>query len=195
MNTEQLDMWEGDFGNTYTKRNPVDWVTRVRAFSIVVGDLKLGSILEVGCNRGHNLIALSKVVPETCQIIGVEPNAFALDISKSYKVKTVKGNIFNLPFQTGQFDMVMTAAVLSHIHMDNLEQALLEIYRVSNRYILAMEYYWHMEKEISYTGKGLWRRPYHAAYLYCFPDLKIIKDGSLGYKDGFDKLSFWVFEK
>ena len=46
--TEQLDMWEGDFGNTYTKRNPVEWITRVIGLGEIIKDLSLGSVLEVG---------------------------------------------------------------------------------------------------------------------------------------------------
>ncbi len=193
--TEQLDMWEGDFGNTYTKRNPVDWITRVISFGSIVRDLGLGSILEVGCNRGHNLLALAKVTDDACQIVGIEPNAFALEISRSYRVKTMKGNAYNLPFSDNRFDMVMTVAVLSHIHADHLTLALREIYRVSRKYLLAIEYYWYRDKEIAYTGKGLWRRNYLKIYLDTFPTLKVVKYGDLDKKDGFDDLTYWLLQK
>ncbi len=188
-------MWEGDFGNTYTTRNPVDWITRVISLGSIVKDLGLGSILEVGCNRGHNLLALAKVTQDGCQIVGLEPNAFALEISRSYRVKTLKGNAYHLPFPTAQFDMVMTAAVLSHIHADHLKMALEEIYRVSRRYILAIEYYWYRQKEIPYTGKGLWRRNYLKIYLDTFPNLKVVNYGDLDKKNGFDDLTYWLLEK
>jgi pseudaminic acid biosynthesis-associated methylase len=188
-------MWEGDFGNNYTIGNPVDWVRRVLPFANIVGPLKPDSILEVGCNRGHNLMSLSKVTPESCQIAGVEPNAFALEVAQTSKLKVVKGNAFSIPFRDGQFNLVMTSAVLSHIHTSHLLYALREIYRVSNQYILAIEYYSPSEEEVEYRGKGLWRRNYYQSYLEYIPTLTLVKEGFLGHTDGFDDLNFWVLAK
>lgn len=191
---EQLRTWETDFGNTYTKRNHVDWVTRVLGFARILEGLEINSLLEVGCNRGHNLVAISKVL-EKCKTIGVEPNAFAAMIARTANLNVVKGNAYSLPFQNNQFDTVMTVAVLSHIDKSDLGDALDEIYRVSKQYILFAEYYAPFEFEAPYTGNGFWARNYLDIYTTRFPSLKEVSKGSLGHKDGFDKLSYWVLKK
>lgn len=190
--TEQLETWEGDWGNKYTKRNPVDWVSRVIGFNKVFTGLTPSSVLEVGCNRGHNLIALSKVLD--ARIVGIEPNAFALEIARASKLDVVKGNAYGLPFDAGAFDAVMTVAVLSHIHIKDLGRAIDEIYRVSNKYIVFAEYYAIGEVETPYTGR-LWRRNYAQTYMDHFGKMGIVSKGFLGHKDGFDKLSYWILEK
>lgn len=190
---EQLKVWEGEFGISYTKRNPVDFITRMVAFKRVFAGLDFKNLLEVGCNRGHNLVALEQLY--TSRIVGIEPNSFAVAIARAVKLDVIKGNAFDLPFENGHFDMAMTIAVLSHIHSADLCVALDEIYRVSGKYILCAEYFAPVEIETPYEGHGLWSRDYCKIYQNRFPDLKVLGLGSLGYKDGFDKLSYWILGK
>ena len=63
--TEQLQMWSGEFGKQYADRNPVDWREVVPFLQPIVEGLVLERVLEVGCNRGHNLVALREILGKT----------------------------------------------------------------------------------------------------------------------------------
>jgi SAM-dependent methyltransferase len=85
--TYQRKIWEGDFGKAYTDRNVIDWRTRLPAFRKMLDGLLVEQVCEVGCNRGHNLIALAELIGEPSNIIGVEPNQHALEIARASSVK------------------------------------------------------------------------------------------------------------
>ena len=71
--TDQLGAWSGEFGKQYTERNQISWEARKPHFEGIVKGLSLGSVLEVGCNRGHNLVALQSIVGEGTARVGIEP--------------------------------------------------------------------------------------------------------------------------
>lgn len=75
--TAQLKMWEGEFGEAYTARNKIDWRIREPAFRSMLAGLPVKRVFEVGCNRGHNLIALTEVLGADSEVAGVEPNEYA----------------------------------------------------------------------------------------------------------------------
>jgi hypothetical protein len=100
--TEQLDVWKSDFGKGYTERNQVDWRRRVPAFRAMLGGLPLRHVLEVGCNRGHNLVTLREVLGPDVELTGVEPNEYARQLASESGVKAVAGSIFQLPFPDGR---------------------------------------------------------------------------------------------
>lgn len=197
--TTQLQAWQGDFGNAYTDRNQVDWRQRFSAFERIVRGLSIHSVLEVGCNRGHNLVALSQVANGPRELAGVEPNLHARQIAKESAVGASihPGNAFELPFGDGTFDLVFTSCVLIHVAPGDLSRALSEIVRVSRRYILAIEYFASTPTVIHYRGHDelLWKRDFGADYRACFPDLVLTQNGSLGPADGFDECAWWLFCK
>jgi protein-L-isoaspartate O-methyltransferase len=71
---DQLRIWEGEFGKDYTDGNVIDWRTRLRAFRQMLDGLPIKRVLEVGCNRGHNLVCLAELLGEESEVVGVEPN-------------------------------------------------------------------------------------------------------------------------
>ena len=71
---EQLNEWKGLFGDEYTDRNVVEWQARFPLFRQMLGDLNLKRVLEIGCNRGHNLVAMIGLLGEGADVIGIEPN-------------------------------------------------------------------------------------------------------------------------
>ena len=54
--TRQVKVWEGEFGVAYTDRNTIDYRTRLPAFRSILSELSIKQVLEVGCDRGHNLV-------------------------------------------------------------------------------------------------------------------------------------------
>ena len=79
--TDQLEIWQGEFGVAYTDRNVVDWRVRLPAFQQMLDGLALQRVLKMGCNRGHNLILVTKLLGESCDVLGVEPNRYAIELA------------------------------------------------------------------------------------------------------------------
>lgn len=197
--TEQLKIWQSDFGDAYTDRNPGDWRKRNAAFQVMLEGLSIGSVLEVGCNRGQNLIVMSELLGDRCELAGVEPNEYALGIAKASarNSRIVQGDAFDLEFKDGYFDLVMTACVLIHVSLSDLPRALNEIYRVSSHYLLAIEYFAEEETVIQYRDHNnlLWKRDFLGHYQTQFPDLDLVRQGYWGPEDGFDRTHWWLLEK
>jgi pseudaminic acid biosynthesis-associated methylase len=196
----QLQAWEGEFGRAYTDRNVVDWHVRVPAFRVMLSGLTLGRVLEVGCNRGHNLLTLSHVLGEETDVVGIEPNRYALGIARSLvgdRGAVLRGNIFDLPFKAGYFDLVLTAGVLIHIPLDSLHVAIRELDRVSGRFMLVVEYFAEQETLIPYRGHDdlLWKRNFPSHFQQCLPGVGLVRSGYWGPEDGFDRAHWWLSEK
>lgn len=195
----QLDVWRGQFGRDYTDRNIVDWRLRLRAFRQALGGLHIWRVLEVGCNRAHNLEAIAHLLELDAELVGVEPNRHAAELARASATKAtvLLGNAFNLPIRDSSFDLVFTAGVLIHIPSDHLPLALSEMFRVSRRYVLAIEYFASRETQVSYRGHDdlLWKRDYLALFRSQFPDAALRQSGSWGRDQGFDRTSWWLLEK
>lgn len=195
----QLDAWKGEFGEAYTDRNVADWRARQPGFREVLGGLELRGVLEVGCNRGHNLVALADLLGEDADVVGIEPNRHAQRIARaaSDRIGVLSGNAFELPFRDGTFDLVFTAGVLIHISLADLPRALAEIHRVSRRYVVALEYFAEEETAIPYRGREdlLWKRDFLRHYQTQFPDLRLVRSGYFGPEQGFDRTTWWLLEK
>jgi len=196
--TDQIQVWEGDFGDSYTDRNIVDWQTRLPAFRTMLDGLEIGTVLEVGCNRGHNLVVLGKLFPPA-GIVGIEPNWKAIRIAQQTSPATpvVRCHGFAVPFRDGTFDLVFTANVLIHVCLKDLPAAMTEIHRVSGRFIMAVEYYAEEETVIHYRGHDdlLWKRNFRRHYESMFPELKPVRSGYWDRSDGFDRSHWWLWEK
>lgn len=195
----QLENWSSDFGREYTNRNVIDWHARLPAFRTMLSGLNVTRVLEVGCNRGHNLLALSELLGGDGEIVGVEPNLYAVELARtsSSKVAVLRGNIFDLPFKAGSFDLVFTVGVLIHIPLESLQAAMLELARVSSRYLLAAEYFAEQETAISYRGSSdlLWKRDFLGHFQSCLPKINLLRSGYWGPEDGFDRVHWWLFEQ
>lgn len=195
----QLRVWEGEFGKAYTDRNVVDWEKRVDGFRQMVGALPIHRVLEVGCNRGHNLRALLEILGAGAELVGVEPNEYALEIARSVsnKITVLPATAQDLPFQDGEFDLTFTAGVLIHVALPDLGEVMREMARVSRRYILAVEYFAEQETVISYRGHNdlLWKRNFLQHYRDNVPGLRVIGSGHVGQEAGFDNAHWWLLGK
>ena len=204
--THQSLIWRSEFGDTYTERNEIlPEILRARIalwreiFESIVGELP-GSILEVGANTGTNLIALKHLV--SAELFAVEPNELARErllenqiVSDSHAYDCLA---HDLTFSDEFVDMVFTSGVLIHIHPDNLLSSCTEIYRVSRRYIVCIEYFSDKPEEIAYRGYGelLFKRDYGSFWMDNFSDLKLMDYGfSWKRVTGLDNLTWWIFKK
>lgn len=197
MQTSQLDLWRSQFGRDYTDRNDHEKPERVVSWRRLLHGIEPQRVLEVGCNVGWNLEYLRRLgVPE---LFGVEPQLHAVERARwrGPQFGVVHGTAFDLPFKDGWFDLAFTSGVLIHISPETLGTALDEIYRVSRRWIVAIEYDHHAETEIAYRGHAgaLWKRDHRAAWQARHPDLRLVRSIPLGTEDGYDNCTGHLFEK
>lgn len=194
---EQLNAWKSEFGDAYTERNVYDPDKRLPAFREMVGDLHIKRILEVGCNIGNNLITLSKI--SNYELIGIEPNKHAIEKgrARSTSMSLIEGSGFDVPFVDSYFDLVFTVGVLIHIAPQNMPKIIDEMYRVSNKYLLVVEYHANEETKVPYHGKDnlLFKRNFKKAFLERKPDIECIKEGFWKSEDGFDDCAWHLFRK
>lgn len=196
---KQLEAWRGAFGREYTDRNVQDPAVVMPAFARMLEGLSIRKVLEVGCNRGHNLVALVRLLGEDAEVVGVEPNPYARAIARrsSDRIGVVGGHASDIPFKSGYFDLVFTSGVLIHVSSDDLPQCLRELHRVSRRYVLAIEYFAETETPIRYRGHDdlLWKRDFLRSYQDVFPDLQLVRGGHVSEREGFDDCAWWLLEK
>lgn len=125
-----------DSGNykKYSNKNPLMGIV----ISNFLGEVKLimdslegDNILDVGCGEGFVINSLKNE-----NMIGVDISEDALTIAKIQNPNNrfFRGDIYNLPFQRDDFDIVMSMEVLEHL--DIPEKAIYEIKRVSKMYCI-----------------------------------------------------------
>ncbi|HEY0193916.1 MAG TPA: pseudaminic acid biosynthesis-associated methylase, partial [Kofleriaceae bacterium] len=195
--TSQLALWRSDFGRSYTARNDRDRPERVESWRRLLDGVQPRRVLEVGCNVGWNLVYLERLGID--DLYGVEPQADAVERARHRRPRfnVLHGTAFDLPFKDGMFDLAFTSGVLIHIAPSTLGGALDEIYRVSRRWVAAIEYDHPTEQEIRYRGHhaALWKRDHGAMWLARHPGLKLVRRLELGAADGYDDCTAHLFEK
>ena len=195
--TRTLEMWSGEFGELYTKRNNLTLsdiddihrdnvgISRTELNKEFVFDLDRScTILEVGSNVGSQLCFLEN--EGFCNLFGIEINEYALkECRKDHpRINCVYGSALDIPFKDGFFDLVFTSGVLIHIDPRDLDQAMREICRCSNKYVWGYEYFSDQCEEVSYRrcDSLLWRNDYAAKYIErC--GLKLLKQRKLKHTD------------
>lgn len=204
--TQQLDAWRGDFGDSYTQRNAAadDALrTRTRMWARILAPLTgepPTSILEVGANLGLNIRALQRLTDAS--LAAVEPNPSARERLIGDKV-LAEESVYDavagkLPFPDRQFDLVFTSGVLIHIAPDDLGKACDEIHRVAAKYVMCCEYFSDKEEEISYRGQAglLFKRDFGSFWMDRHPDLSLADYGFFWKRaTGLDNLTWWLFRK
>lgn len=190
----QEQLWGGDFGDQYTKRNRVNWLERVPFWTEIIARTGAQSALEVGCNFGANLLALRAVKP-FLNIHGVEINQHAIGQAKSLGFDVHESSASALEVFRGCFDLTFTAGVLIHIPPSEINAVMDGIAKASRRYVLAVEYYAAVEEQVEYRGgmDRLWKRPY--GRMYEDMGLKMIDQGFVDSSFGFDSCTWWLLEK
>lgn len=197
MNTEQLDIWTSDFGAAYTDRNDRELPGRRDCWAAMLDGIDTESILEVGCNVGWNLRYLTDL--GRAGLAGVEPQSYAVNRARTRlpEADVRQGSAFELPFGDASFDLVFTSGVLIHIHSGDIGRALDEMYRVSRRYLLYIEYDAAEETSIHYHGEdsALWKRDHRALWQTAYPNLRVVASGHWGPEQGYDDCGWCLFEK
>jgi len=152
--TPQMKVWAGNFGKEYTDRTHQNvqevnsvylndfGIKRTDLNQIFLDDFDRSiRILEVGCNVGAQLQCLQEMGFK--QLYGIVLQHYAVEKAKSIteKINIIQGSAFDIPFKNDFFDLVFTSGLLHHIHPDEIDTVLNEIYRCSRSYIWGYEYY------------------------------------------------------
>lgn len=191
------ELWTGDFGNEYTKRQINTIGARQQMWQMVL-PRNVDSVLEVGANAGLNLEAISEI--RACDLFATEPNGLARQqlIDAGFCAQVTDDPAHALRYGDSSIDLVFTSGVLIHVPPDRLKASLSEIHRVAKRWIICAEYFAPSEEMIPYRGhvNALWRRDYGSLYLDQFQDL-YCNSCLFAWKrmTGLDNLTVWVFEK
>lgn len=96
---------------------------------------KVVKILDAGCGGGFITDLLARNV-ENVELIGLEYTREAIDIAKAanQEISFVQGDIYAIPFEKNEFDLVLCTEVLEHL--ERPDRALRELTRVASHTIL-----------------------------------------------------------
>jgi len=192
------ELWSGQFGDEYVDRNKNISAVRKPFWREVLTAFPSRRVLEVGCNLGNNLRPIAELQPPG-SVFGIDVNQKALEVLRAAvpSANTILCPARELPFRDGWFDLVFTIGVLIHQPPETLPLVMSEIVRCSRRFVLAGEYFAPDPTEISYRGQtgALFKQDFGHLYQQLFPDLILRKQGFLARSDGWDDVTYWVFEK
>lgn len=196
---ERLErLWSGDFGDAYVDRNRAGVANRGPFWHAILEELSPKSVLEIGCNLGGNLAPIAEVLPPA-QVFGIDVNQKALDElhRRAPGVNAVTAAARDLPFRDRWFDLVFTMGVLIHQPPEMLPLVMAEIVRCSRRWILCGEYFAEEPTEVPYRGQtgALFKRDFGRTYRELFPNLTLRRQGFLSRAEGWDDITYWIFEK
>jgi pseudaminic acid biosynthesis-associated methylase len=197
--TKRLEaLWSGQFGDEYVERNARAAEKRAGFWQMILADLQPRRALEVGCNLGANLRWIAEATGAE-NTYGIDVNQKALERVHATLpgVNAILSPARELPFRDRWFDLVFTMGVLIHQPESTLPLVMSEIVRCSRRYVLCGEYHAEETTEVAYRGQegALFKRDYGRIYQELFPELKLHKQGFLGPEEGFDDVTYWVFQK
>jgi len=184
-------IWEGDFGNDYTKRN-MKLMSRGKFWQIL-NKYPIHNCLEVGCNWGRNLLDIETVTPVSCK--GIDVNAKALSEGRARGLNVDYGMGEDIPYFNKTHDLVFTVGVMIHMRTPELVRTMKEMTRVSCKFVLFAEYLGD-DEEVPYHGErqALIKRRFSDIYEALFPDAKLVDTGKLFKEDGFDDVNYWMYD-
>lgn len=192
------NLWSGEFGDQYVDRNLGAYDARAPFWNGIVQRTSPSRVLEVGCNVGGNLRWIAPEL-QPGHAYGIDINLKALTMIHELvpSVNALLESARNLPFRDGWFDLVFSMGVLIHQPEESLPFVIREMGRVSSQYILSGEYYSEETTEVPYRGHegALFRRDYGAAFTDFVPGLTQVDMGHLTADEGFDDITWWLFEK
>lgn len=118
----------------YSNKNPLMSIVIshfLNQVKLIIDSLDGDNILDVGCGEGFVIDFLKNK-----NIIGLDISEDALIIAKTQSPdnRFFRGDIYNLPFQKDNFDIVIVIEVLEHIN--DVERAIDDVKRVSKKYCI-----------------------------------------------------------
>jgi spore coat polysaccharide biosynthesis protein SpsF len=201
--TDQEAFWRGSFGDEYTRRNVSAGQVRsnLALFSRMLRCAPgVGSIVELGCNRGLNLQALHSLDP-AFRLSAFEINEQAARAATDLGIAEIhRQSILELELDRIEpSDLSFTKGVLIHIDPDKLQHAYEALYKLSNRYVAVCEYYNPTPTMVPYRGTTgtLFKRDFAGDLIERF-DLALVDYGFVYHRDNYfplDDCTWFLLEK
>ena len=102
-----------------------------------VKEFRPKNVLEVGSNYGREL----KFLEELASVYGIDKDAEKIETAKGYVDGTFKvAEASAIPYKDNKFDFVYSSGVFAHGPPEAIKDYIKELFRVSNKYILLVEY-------------------------------------------------------
>tara|TARA_Y100000591_G_C21617134_1_gene585888 strand:+ start:114 stop:797 length:684 start_codon:yes stop_codon:yes gene_type:complete len=114
---------------------------------------KIKNILDVGCGNGDFLKNLLN--DKNIKKYGIETSQDTVKLCKKRhkKISFKKAFCHNIPFKQNQFDLVVIWSVLHWIDRNYYLQSLGELIRVTNKYLVVMDFFPKLEHKRKYIYK------------------------------------------
>ena len=119
-------------------------------------------VLEIGCGKGYLLYELTQAVPGL-HVVGVDISNYAIAHAKAEVRSALRiANCIDLPFEDGEFDLVIAIKTLRDLRIYELHLAILEIQRVGSchRFICDESYRSEAEKVRALLHQLTWETLY-----------------------------------
>lgn len=200
--TPQEQFWYTKFGDEYSKRVVGDRIVlnNISLFSRALRATgKLNSAVELGCNIGLNLRALNQINPEMT-LTGYEINGFAAEEAANLNIATIRqGTIIEPITDDNKYDLALSKTVLIHINPDELPSVYSNLYSLSKRFIMIVEYYNPTPVVVSYRGNEdkLFKRDFAGEMIDKYK-MKLVDYGFVYHRDHsfpLDDMTWFLLEK
>ena len=152
-----------EYWNQYTENSDLNYNEEIAKFiRDLATSLRAQNVLEIGCNSGNDLKLFSK----DFDVSGIDSNESAIrkanqDLPFKFKVSSIT----ELPFEDSSFDFVFTRNVLNYIDDSNMEKSVNELFRVSRKYILNVEFFSENESQLQDVPIPMWGRNMYKRWL------------------------------
>lgn len=140
-------VYDEKFWNKFTENNVSNYNEEFAKFiHDLATSLRCQSVLEVGCNIGNDLMLFT----DTIDVHGIDLNDNAIKKAKEKhpSFKFQKSSVIEIPYPDASMDFVFTHNVLNYVSDDEMPQAVKELFRVSNKYIINCESFEENESSI-----------------------------------------------
>ena len=185
--TDQEKFWQGQFGSEYTERNSDETKTAdtLQTLAVEIKSIQrpIATVLELGANRGLNIVALKQLLP-MAQFTAVEINEDAAEILKQTGATVHTQSLLDFKAQEA-YELVLVRGVLIHLNPSMLNLAYKVIAESSRQYVLISEYYNPVPVAIEYRGEKdrLFKRDFAGEFMAENKDFKL-RDYGFHYRNG-----------
>lgn len=205
----QHNFWLGSFGDEYIERTgsleklnkiytDLTGISITKVFNNFFSDFDRDiEILELGCNVGIKLEILKEMGFSKLNGLEMNPKAIKIAQKNHPEINFINSSIEEYDSKGKTFDLVFTYGVLIHQHPAVVEPIIQKIIDLSHNFIFGYEYFSENLVEIKYRENNnvMWKQNFPKLFQKLDPNLKLLKEEKIQYKDSkiFDKA--YLFQK